>query len=212
MTSSSDTLSSDEPVAASGSAFFTTTGTPRGEARLRPSHARRAPSDRTRIYGVENTRHGSAQRQTSSALARSCWRDPRNHSSSRGVPPAFNRGNRTCAQIRCGVFRRGCLFVFSATVDLILIGYALDNPIRVALLEALGDREVTLSDVARAFAISRPTAYRHIAMLAHAGLILTARRGRWRVLRRVSASWELLERLRAVASARGPGRHAEHSS
>jgi DNA-binding transcriptional ArsR family regulator len=97
-------------------------------------------------------------------------------------------------------------------VDLILIGYALDNPIRVALLEALGDREVTLSDVARAFAISRPTAYRHIAMLAHAGLILTARRGRWRVLRRASASWELLERLRAVAFPHGPGLHAEDSS
>ncbi len=121
-------------------------------------------------------------------------------------------GNRTRADVGRGVFKRGCLFVFSATVDLILIGYALDHPLRVAILEALGDREVTLSDVARAFAISRPTAYRHIAMLAHARLILTARRGRWRVLRRASASWELLERLRAVSFPRASGVHAGDSS
>ena len=99
------------------------------------------------------------------------------------------------------MFAGGSLFVLSTTVDLTLIGYALDHPIRVAILEALGDREVTLSDVTRAFAISLPTAYRHVALLAHARLILTARRGRWRLLKRASKTWDLLEQLRALSTA-----------
>lgn len=54
---------------------------------------------------------------------------------------------------------------------------ALADPTRRKILELLGERELTVSEVCEHFAISQPAISRHLGVLREAGLVSAERRG-----------------------------------
>ena len=60
---------------------------------------------------------------------------------------------------------------------------ALADPTRRAMVERLSEGPASVSELARPFAITLPTATRHIAQLSAAGLVSSTKRGRVRMCR-----------------------------
>lgn len=65
-----------------------------------------------------------------------------------------------------------------STLDRVL--GALADPTRRAMLDRLGERPATVSQLAEPHGISLPTAMKHLGVLESAGLVTTAKRGRVR--------------------------------
>jgi len=57
---------------------------------------------------------------------------------------------------------------------------AIADPNRRAIISLLASQKLTLSDVAKHFAISRPAVSRHIKILAECGLVVVRQQGRER--------------------------------
>lgn len=67
--------------------------------------------------------------------------------------------------------------------DLDRVFFALSDPTRRRLAEALGDGEKTLTDLARPFHMTMPAVMKHIAVMEQSGILRTEKRGRARYCR-----------------------------
>lgn len=77
---------------------------------------------------------------------------------------------------------------YNTTDSLSKVFLALGDPTRRAILEALSQREATVSELARPFALSLPAISRHLKVLERAGLISRGRNAQWRPCRLEVAS------------------------
>jgi len=68
----------------------------------------------------------------------------------------------------------------AATDELSLVFGALADPTRRDILSRLGDRAVTVGDLASNYAMSRPAISQHLAVLENAGLIARTINAQWR--------------------------------
>ena len=61
------------------------------------------------------------------------------------------------------------------------VAHAIADPVRRAILEALGRQSLSAGEVAARFAISRPAISRHLRVLRECGLVIDRMEGRRRV-------------------------------
>ena len=65
-------------------------------------------------------------------------------------------------------------------VDLIVqIGKAIDHPLRVRALAALGERELCVCELIELFGLAPSTISKHMSVIADAGLVHRRRDGQW---------------------------------
>ncbi|MCW1920158.1 metalloregulator ArsR/SmtB family transcription factor [Rhodobacter sp. KR11] len=90
--------------------------------------------------------------------------------------------------------------------DLNLVFQALSDPTRRAMLAALGQGAVPVSDLARPTGLALPTVMRHLGVLEEAGLIATRKQGRVRICHMrpetLGAAVDWLGQQRAIWEAR----------
>lgn len=85
-----------------------------------------------------------------------------------------------------------------------LVAQALAHPMRLALLEAIGDQGAYVMDLVQALARPQPHISRQLAVLREAGLVTTERRGTYIHYRLAEGVPELLAALGGVAEALPP--------
>ncbi len=66
----------------------------------------------------------------------------------------------------------------TSSVELDAVFGALGDPTRRSILERLGDRELTVGEIAEPYRISRPAISKHLRVLERAGLVERQRDGR----------------------------------